>query len=180
VVSGLEKFWMVAALMGIAFWAGYFWRRATSAGAWVSTLLAGGLMLITNTAWFVEWARVHATWMLFTPEADKVYLPIQMLLYLSAGVVSMVVVSLFTRPPSREKLDPFYETMRTPVEPGEEIHAPVRLPAGRAPAPQRKLLPFANWELQVPRRRAMVGFLWAWVMVLGLIGIAKVLVQIGA
>jgi len=180
VISGLEKFWMVAALMGIAFWAGLFWRRATVAGAWASTLVAGGLMLLSNTDWFLEWARVHATWMLYSPDADKLYLPMQMLLYLSGGMVAMGVVSLLTRPPAREKLDRFYETMRTPVEPGEKIDMPVRLPAGREPAPQRKLIPLPNWEIQVPTRRAIVGFLWAWVMVLGLIGLVKLLVSLGA
>jgi Na+/proline symporter len=40
VVSGLEIFWRVQALMGIAFWVGLFWRRATVAAAWVSTLAA--------------------------------------------------------------------------------------------------------------------------------------------
>jgi len=38
VVKGLEFYWMFSALMGIAFWVGLFWRRATVAGAWAGTL----------------------------------------------------------------------------------------------------------------------------------------------
>jgi Na+/proline symporter len=33
VVEGLEIFWKISPMMGIAFWLGLFWRRATTAGA---------------------------------------------------------------------------------------------------------------------------------------------------
>ena len=42
VISGLETFWKVQAMMGIPFWIGIFWRRATVAGAWAATL--GGVL----------------------------------------------------------------------------------------------------------------------------------------
>ena len=38
VVQGLEVFWMVHAMMGIAIWTSFFWRKATAAAAWASTL----------------------------------------------------------------------------------------------------------------------------------------------
>jgi Na+/proline symporter len=34
VVAGLEIFWKISAMMGLAFWMGLFWRRTTVAGAW--------------------------------------------------------------------------------------------------------------------------------------------------
>ena len=180
VVSGLELFWQVAAMMGIAFWAGLFWRRATSAGAWAATVFGFGVVYLTSRSWFVEWARHNAVWMLFTPDAAKIYFPIQILMYLAGGVVAMVVVSLLTSPPGKEKLDRFYETLRTPVEPREKLDQPVRLPAGKQPAPQHKLINHPDWEIQFPTRRGIIGFLWAWLMVFGLIGIVWVLVRIGA
>jgi len=48
VVHGLEIFWKISAMMGIAFWAGLFWRRATTAGAWAATLLAFAALLFTS------------------------------------------------------------------------------------------------------------------------------------
>ena len=46
-------------------------------------------------------------------------LPWQMIIYLTVGLVVMVGVSLFTKPPAKEKLDRIYECLRTPVMPGE-------------------------------------------------------------
>ena len=56
VVSGLEIFWQVSAMMGIAFWVGLFWRRSTVAGAWAGTLVSFSVLLLTMLApvtWFV-------------------------------------------------------------------------------------------------------------------------------
>jgi hypothetical protein len=48
VVHGLEIFWKISAMMGIAFWVGLFWRRATATGAWAATLLAFAALLFTS------------------------------------------------------------------------------------------------------------------------------------
>ena len=40
VIKGIEIFWKIAPMLGIAFWLGLFWRRMTTAGAWASALLA--------------------------------------------------------------------------------------------------------------------------------------------
>jgi hypothetical protein len=50
VMAGLVLFWKVAAMMGIAFWLGLFWRRATVAAAWASTLAAFAVLLLTMTS----------------------------------------------------------------------------------------------------------------------------------
>ncbi|NLX20914.1 MAG: sodium:solute symporter family protein [Phycisphaerae bacterium] len=177
VVRGIELFWIISALMGIPFWAGLFWRKATSAGAWASTLAACAVWYLTERPWFTEWAAVHADWLLF---GDKIYLPTQMLLYLTVGVIVMVVVSLLTAPPAHEKLDLFYATLRTPIQPGERVRESLRLPQGVEPAPQRKLFDHPDWEIQIPTRRGIVGFLFAWLMVLALIAAVWLLVRIGA
>lgn len=180
VVKGLELFWVVSALMGIAFWAGLFWRRATSAGAWASTLAAFAVFWATSQTWFVDWARDHAGFLLFLPQSTAVYLPMQMLLYLVIGTVVMAAVSLVTRRCDNERLDLFYATLRTPVVAGERLENPLRLPAGREPAPQRKLFDHPDWEIQRPTPRGLYGFLLAWLMVFALIGGVWALVRIGA
>ena len=40
VVEALDIWFKIAPLVGIAFWIGLFWRRATPAGAWAGTLAA--------------------------------------------------------------------------------------------------------------------------------------------
>jgi len=180
VIEGLEWSWRISAMMGIAFWAGLFWRRATTAGVWCSTISAFAVVYITSQSWFVDWARHHAGFLLYTQDADSIRLPLQMLLYLLVGVVTMVVVSLFTRPPDKDKLDRFYSVLRTPVEPGEVITKPVSLPKGKLPPPQRKLIEHPDWEIQQPTARGIGGFIIAWVLVIALIALVWLLVRIGA
>lgn len=178
VIQGLELLWMVPAMMGIPFWAGLFWRKATSAGVWASTLLSVGVMFVTTRGWFVERAMEHAEFLL-DAEHTRVALPIQMLAYLSAGVVGMIVVSRFTKLPDADRLDRFYGVLRTPVKPGEEIDRPLTLPKGVEPAPSRKLIDHPDWELQVPTARGIWGFVIAWVLVLALVAAVYGIVRIG-
>lgn len=180
VVSGLEWFWKITPMMGIAFYLGIFWRRATTTAAWVSTLGAYLALLITSWPRFVDWARVNMPFLLLNANAQEIYLPTQMLIYLVLGAVLMVIVSLFTRPEANDKLDRFYAVLRTPAMAGENVEAPFTLPVGLAPAPQNKLFDHPNWEIQVPTRRGIVGFLIAWIPVVLLIGMVVMLVRIGA
>ena len=180
VIQGLEMLWKVSAMMGIAFWAGLFWRRATSAAAWCSTLVAFATWSVTSTSWFVDWARDSATFLLFSPDASSIYLPTQMVMYLAAGTVVMVVVSLLTRSPDKERLDTFYATLRTPIQPGEVIDRPMCLPAGTIPAPERKLIDHPQLEIQRPTARGLWGFVAAWALVFCLIGLVWFLARLGA
>jgi Na+/proline symporter len=177
VVKGVEQFWIVSAMMAIPFWVGLFWRRATAPAAWASTLVACAIWYATEQDWFVDWARSHAPRMLFD---DKIYLPIQMAIYLTVGTIVMIAVSLLTRRPDSRKLDLFYDTLRTPIQPGERVVESLRLPAGVVPAPQRKLIDHPDLEIQVPTRRGITGFLLAWLLVIALIAAVMLLVRIGA
>jgi len=177
VVKGVEQFWIVSAMMAIPFWIGLFWRRATGPAAWASTVIACAIWYVTEQAWFVAWAKTQAPWLLF---GDKVYLPTQMTIYLIVGTVVMIAVSLMTRRPDSTKLDLFYDTLRTPIQPGEQVVESLRLPAGVQPAPQNKLIDHPDLEIQVPTRRGIVGFLLAWLMVIALIGIVMLIVRIGS
>ena len=106
-------------------------------------------------------------------------LPCQMIIYLTAGVLGLIVVSLLTSPPPAAQLDRFYGTLRTPVQPGEVIKAPLTLPEGVEPAPQNKLIDRPNWEIQVPSRRSIIGFLVVAAIAAALVGLVVVLVRIG-
>ncbi|MHC4706782.1 MAG: sodium:solute symporter family protein [Planctomycetota bacterium] len=58
VVKGLEIFWMISPMMGIAFWLGLFWRRTTVAGAWAATLTAFSIWFLTTLS-PVVWLAGH-------------------------------------------------------------------------------------------------------------------------
>jgi Na+/proline symporter len=174
VVDGLEFYWMVSALMGIAFWAGLFWRRATAAGAWAATLASLGVFLFTSTnplgipwdfnAHFADKLPAFMLW------EDSLYLPWQMIIYLSVGFVVLVVVSLLTKKAPSESLDKFYACLRTPVGPNEPETEAFTLPAGVQPGPRNVLIRHPDFEIPKPTLIGIGGFLAAWLGVALLIG----------
>ena len=171
VVDGLEIFWKIAAMMGIAFWAGLFWRRATVAGAWAGTLVSFAALLFTSSftfAGFVLWdfnAQLADKLPAFMLWEGKLYLPWQMIIYLSTGFVALVVVSLFTRPVAKETLDRFYACLRTPIGNNEPETEPFTLPPGVEPAPRKVLIKHRDFEIPKPSMIGMAGFLGSWIAV---------------
>jgi Na+/proline symporter len=171
VVAGLEIFWKVSAMMGLAFWLGLFWRRMTVAGAWAATLVSFVVMLFTSKISFgqvVLWdfdascASYMPDFMLWN---GRLYLPWQMILYLSAGLISGIVVSLLTKPVAEEKLDNYYALIRTPIKPGEQIAAPCTLPDDTVVPEKRNIFPNTSLEFMIPSRMSVVGFLVGWAFV---------------
>jgi len=171
VVAGLEIFWKVSAMMGLAFWMGLFWRRTTVAGAWATTLVSFAVLLFTSKISFgqyVLWdfnagcAQCLPDFMLWN---GQLYLPWQMILYLSAGLISGIVVSLLTKPVAKEKLDNYYALIRTPIMPGEQPPAPCTLPDDAVVPEKRNIFPNTNLEFMIPSRTSVVGFLIGWAFV---------------
>ena len=165
VVKGLEIFWKISPMMGIAFWLGLFWRRATVAGAWASTGAAFFMWWLTTTEAFVGWAGVLSPGFVHNGE---IYLPWQMIFYLVAGLVAGIVVSLLTEPVAEEQLDRYYELVRTPVAAGEPVlEEPCTIPAGIAIPPKRNVFTDSSIEVMVPDRSSVYGFVASW----GLVGV---------
>jgi len=171
VVHGLEIFWKIAAMMGIAFFCGLFWRRTTTAAALACTLVSFAVLLFTGTIslfgkvlwdFNVSVAGKLPEFMVFD---GKLSLPWQMILYLTAGFVTAVVVSLFTRPVAKEKLDKFYTCLRTPVRPGEAETEPFTLPEGTEPAPRKVLIDHPDFEIPKPSLTSIAGFVAGWACV---------------
>jgi Na+/proline symporter len=171
VVAGLEIFWMVSAMMGLAFWMGLFWRRTTVAGAWAATLISFAVVLFTSKISFgkyVAWdfnAHLAAYLPEFMLSEGGLHLPWKMILYLGSGLISGIVVSLLTRPVAREKLENFYALIRTPITPGEQVDKPCTLPAGAIVPERQNIFPNTNLEFMIPSRTSVVGFLVGWVFV---------------
>jgi len=183
VLSGLEIFWQVSAMMGIAFWIGLFWRRATIAGAWAATLTSFGILLFTSKIAFgdyVLWnfnehlAGKLPAFMLFQGELS---LPWQMIFYLMAGFVVLILVSLFTTRVRKDRLDRLYTCLRTPIGPDEPEAEPFTLPAGVQPGPRNVLISHPDFEIPRPTLVGIGGFLAAWVGVGLLIGAVYWIIQ---
>jgi len=183
VVSGLEIFWQVSAMMGIAFWVGLFWRRATVAGAWAATLTSFGVLLFSSKIAFggyVFWnfnthlAGKLPAFMLFD---GGLSLPWQMIFYLTAGFVVLIVVSLFTRRAPKDRLDRLYACLRTPIGADEPEAEPFTLPAGVQPGPRNVLIQHPDFEIPRPTLIGIGGFLAAWLGVGLLIGAVYWIIQ---
>jgi Na+/proline symporter len=179
VIQGIEIFWRISAMTGVAFWLGLFWRRTTTAGAWASTLTAFAVMFaVSSSQGLLQWldgtALDQATNMIRPAEdgaALEMWLPWQMLWYLSAGTVAGIVVSLVTPRVSEQRLERYYALVRTPVHKAEpETDEVCTLGEGVEPAPAKKLIPLKDFEIYVPSVVSVVGFLVAWALVGAMIG----------
>ena len=175
VVDGLELVWIVQAMMGVSMWFSFFWRRATAAAAWASTLAGFATWFLTSTIevagvalWDFNGRFAHLLPANMTVEG-ALSLPWQMLIYLSVAAVVMVVVSLLTRPPADDKLDSIYATLRTPVASDEPEVPPLTLPEGVQPAPRDPLIDLPGLEIMKPSRSGVAGFLACSALVASLI-----------
>ncbi len=170
IVKGLEIFWKIAPMMGIAFWLGLFWRRTTVAGAWAATLASFGAWWMTGQEFFISFVAglpgpETLRFVIEKSAGAEINLPWQMIFYLASGLVAGVVVSLVTPAVDKQKLDRFYELIRTPVQPGEKVDRSCTLPADAVVPPKRNIFPNTSLELMVPSRSSVFGFLGGWACV---------------
>jgi len=182
VLAGLEIFWKIAPMLGIAFWMGLFWRRMNTAGAWASTLAAFGMWWLTTQSYFINAIAglpFSESMKLVFEKGDtlEIYLPWQMIFYLFTGVVAGVVASLLSEKPDKNRLDRFYALIRTPVTEDEEIKQPCTLPEGAVTPPARKLIRSESFEIYVPSKNAIIGFSVGWLCVLLLIATVYLLLK---
>lgn len=175
VIGGLKIWMKLVAIMGIAFWLGLLWRRATPAGAWASALAGFGAWFVVTRAWFAEWVQGLS----FADDLKMIWInkgnaavhdPWQILTYLAAGVGAGVVVSLLTKPMPVEDLDKFYTLTKTAIQEGEVIEKSCELPAGVKPGERRMLLQAGGLEIPMPSRMSLIGFGIGWVLVAAMIG----------
>jgi len=99
----------------------------------------------------------------------EVYLPWQMVFYLSVGTVVGIIVSLLTRPVGKEKLDNFYALARTPIRLGEQVNVPCTLPEDAVVPEKRNIFGNTSLEIPVPTRTSVIGFLVGWACVAAII-----------
>ena len=180
-------------LLGAAFWLGVVWRRATAAAVWASflgSLLVWAVMsaeppgsAIPIVGPFVQ-AVLGAAGSLGLRGLGQ---PIQVIIMLAVEFGLMIVVSLITRPRDLATLGPFYARLQTPVGKEDEVRweePPNDLPESATLGMEgialdyHKSSRFAYPRLQklgleIPRMTWFDwgGFLAAWVLVGGLIGL---------
>jgi Na+/proline symporter len=172
VANALTMLLQFASIMGVVIWAGVFWRRANSAGAWAGVTVLFLLwaafgpigMLIHNA---LPTAISHVAWLGVFGREQYVYE--LMLCYLPGGVVTLIVVSLLTRPQPKKQIDDFFLLLKTPV--GHEqrlIDAGVKIVYSGSTHPH-------PWEEKYPRLVHWGGALLAAIVCVGILGVLKFL-----
>lgn len=172
VIQGLEIFWKIAPMMGIPFWLGLFWRRTTPAAAWTSTLGALFAWWISSQGFFADWLTTLSLSNMVTDTGGTlaISLPWQMVFYLVTGLVLGIATSFFTKRTDPEKLDRYYTLLRTPVFTEEpNLPEPCTIPEGAVTLPRRTLFPDSEFEISLPSKRSVIGFLAGWACVAAII-----------
>ncbi|VAX25421.1 hypothetical protein MNBD_IGNAVI01-1829 [hydrothermal vent metagenome] len=103
VVQGVKYLWQITAYFGIGFWMAVMWKKANRYGVWASVIATILVTFITGPyfSFGFGWALEY-----------------QITAYLPIGFLVFILVSNFTKPEPKEKLDQFYALLHTPV--GEE------------------------------------------------------------
>lgn len=175
VATALTMLLGFASIMGVVMWGGVLWRRANAFGAWAAIVVL-----------FVVWSSLGPPGMLLKSTigahhfpawvgryGDEKYLVHLAGCYLPAGVATLIVVSLLTRPQPKKQLDDFFLLIKTPV--GEEqklIDAGVPIVYSGSHTPSK-------WEIQYPRWVHWGGAAIAAVISLGMLGLLYLLTAIG-
>lgn len=175
VVHGLEIFWKISPMMAVAFWLGLFWRRATSVGAWASTLATFITWWLTTQNFFIYWIAdfsIAQSLQLVVEVGNEwsIYLPWQMLMYLAVGLIAGVASSFLSQSVDHTKLEKFYALTRTSIRLGEQVQAPCTLPVDALIGRRQVFWPNSQFEIPIPSARAITGFLVGWLFVGGIIG----------
>ena len=180
VVQGIKYVWQFTAFFGIAFWLGVLWPGSNRYGVWASLVTTTGVSLVTGG--ILHWPLEY-----------------QILAYLPAGVLVLILVSLLTTPEPKSQIDKFFTLLHTPV--GEERRLkekgiPIMLEgesiADVAPAANGESLEENGHSLLLvdllrlrqkfsfKRYRVdLVGFLWAVLFVLAIFGFAVLTTLLG-
>jgi Na+/proline symporter len=164
VVKGLEIFWKIGPMLGIGFWLGLFWRGMTPAGVWTATLVGFLSWWLSEQAFFIEMVAsfnlAKTLNMITGTDSMAISLPWQMVFYLTLGIIAGIAVSLFTREVDEDKLNDFYNLVKTPVRENEGVpDKSCSLPQGVSPAEKARIFPgVRGLEIYVPSKVSIIGF----------------------
>lgn len=175
VIKGVEIWFQINPMMGIAFWLGLLWRKMTVAGAWTTTLVGFSTWWLTTREFFIDWVAglpfaeaLRLIWV--EGGVASIYKPWEIMAYMVAAATAGIVVSLLTKPVAKEQLDRYYTLTRTPIQPGEVVENACTLPPGVEPAHREMWLTAGGLEIPKPSRTSVIGFLAGVAGVVALIG----------
>jgi Na+/proline symporter len=182
VIDGLIITWHFTAYFGIGFWMAIMWRKANRYGLWASLCVTTLVTLLTGSyfSFGLGWSTEY-----------------QIAAYLPAGILTMILVSLFTKSEPETNLERFYTLLHTPV--GEEnklkekgIEMTFEGEASSKPTDKTESLEENGHSLLLVDllslhkkfsfkryKEDLLGFIWAVLFVLGIMALGLLLASIG-
>jgi len=162
------------AVIGISMWMGLVWTRWNTISVWSTTLTAALLGILCG--YFPEEIQrtVPGLSHLMFIEGPKGLAMIdawKIIWILFGGLLAGTIATLSTPPEPDAQLEYFYRVIRTPIAPNESQFADQYVPpedAELAPA-----FYFAGFQFPGPTREGTIGFILAWVVVIGMVVITK-------
>jgi solute:Na+ symporter, SSS family len=175
VETALKTWLKIAPMVGIAFWIGLLWRRATPGGAWAAACVGFLVWWLTTQPMVIDWVTqlaqtgsMNLVWK--RPDGMMIIRESWVIVaYSASAIAACVIVSLLTKPVDSKKLDNFYTLTRTPIAPGEVIETPCTLPANVQPVPRTMLCTAFGLEIPLPSLTSCLGFLAGWVAVAAMV-----------
>lgn len=162
------------AVIGVSMWMGLIWIRWNSIAVWTTTL--AGIFLGILCGYFPEEVQKSLPAL-----SDSVFLngasglvmvdAWKIVCILGGSLFCGIIAAFLTEPEPDDQLERFYAAIRTPVTPQElSSEFPV------IPAEDVRLAPaisFLGFQLPGPTRGGIVGFVIAWIVVIGMIYLTK-------
>lgn len=158
------------AVIGISMWMGLVWIRWNTVSVWSTTIAAAFLGVICG--YFPE--EIQKTLPAFS---DQMFMngPSGLIMIdawkivciLSGGLFFGVIASMLTDPQHDDQLEHFYRVIRTPVTPDENEYADQYMPPE-----ENELVPavsFFGFQFPGPTKGGTIGFVVAWLVVIGMI-----------
>jgi len=180
VFQQLQLSWVVPVLFAAPFWAGMYWRGATTAAAWTTALF--GLVVFFILPQCVENFSVYTLVGIDVKEfSSSVQGAMQLAPKIVLPFIVMIGTSLVTPRNSKESLDRYYAKMKTPVlpDPEEDRRRLEQSFADPSKLDHKKLWPGSSLEFDKPTVVDAVGFVGSVAACFAIVGLAYWVVGLG-
>ena len=174
VTDALKLVIKTPAIIGISMWMGLFWTRWNTISVWSTTIAAAAVGILCG--YYPE--EVLRTFpglsdVLFVRDAAGLSMidAWKIVFILGSGLIAGVTATLLTDPQPDSQMEHFYRVIRSPVTPNENRYAAQFIPPeGDDLVPSISLLGF---QLPGPTRAGTIGFVVAWIVVIGMVLLTK-------
>jgi SSS family solute:Na+ symporter len=196
VLSLIKYIWQLPVIFGAVFWISVLWRRVTRTAA-LTTVIYSWLMVVVlpnvlpQIGWVAEhrYSQVYSNPNLFLLSltgwrlgelSNSLQMTLSYAMDIFVPFLLLLAISLFTKPPDRERVIRFFSRFHTPVFPDREKDKQEVAQSLEDPRrfESQKLFPNSDWEIRKPDRVLTLGFIFCFIVALVIMGFAFLIANI--